>query len=132
MEWIVLKTLLSLAAVIGLMIVVVVLMKKFMYGGKASAGNIVDMKIVGTMMLQPKRSVSLLKVMDKVLIIGVTEAGMETLGEINDEKSIQQIEEQLATNSVPPKWFAKADESVERISFVDALTLQMRKLKTRG
>lgn len=137
MEWIVVKTFLSLAAVIGLMIGVVFVMKKYMYGGKSSSANIVDMKVIGTMMLQPKRTVSVLKVMDKVLIIGVTEAGMETLGEISDRESVQEIDRKIAAQSTPSSWFTKKAESAHPekdapISFADALSVQLKKLGTQG
>ncbi len=132
MEWIVVKTFASLSAVIGLMVVVVLLMKKFVYGSKASPGNIVDMRVIGTMMLQPKRSVSVLKVMDKVLIIGFTEDGMHTLGEITDEHNLKQINAELARETTQPKWFGKKHEDGTKYSFADALALQMSKLKTRG
>ena len=132
MEWIVVKTFLSLAAVIALMIGVVFVMKKYMYGGKASSTNIVDMKIIGTMMLQPKRSVSVLKVMNKVLIIGVTEDGMQTLGEISDEKSLNQVEEKLSAQPVQTKWFTKKSEPSSRVSFAEALSIQLSKAVTKG
>lgn len=128
MEWIVVKTLLSLAAVIALMIGVVFLMKKYVYGARASSSALIDMKVIGTMMLHPKRTVSVLKVMDKVLIIGVTEDGMRTLGEINDEKSLAQIDEKLAAQPAQPKWFAKKNDAAPKLSFMEALNLQLSKL----
>lgn len=132
MEWIVVKTFASLTAVVGLMFVVVLLMKKFVYGNRASSGNIVDMRVIGTMLLQPKRSVSLLKVMDKVLIIGFTEDGMRTLGEITDERNLQLIDAELAREAAQPKLFGKKNEGGSRFSFADALALQISKLKTGG
>lgn len=137
MEWIVVKTFVSLAAVIALMVGVVFVMKKYLYGGKSSSANIVDMKVIGTMMLQPKRSVSVLKVMDKVLIIGVTEAGMETLGEINDRESVKEIDKKIAAQSIPSSWSTKKAASTlpekdAPMSFAEALSMQLRKLGTKG
>ncbi len=132
MEWIILKTLLSLAAVIALMVAVVLVMRKFMYGQQAATSAIIDMKVIGTMMLQPKRSVSLVKVMNKVLIIGITEDGMRTLGEIADAESLQQIEEKLAEQPARTTWFAKKRSDKGKISFADALGLQLGKLTAKG
>lgn len=132
MEWIVIKSLLSLAAIIALMIGVVFTMKKYMYGGRASSADIVDMKVIGTMMLQPKRSVSVLKVMNKVLIIGVTEDGMQTLGEISDEKSMKHIEEKLPEPRVQTKWFAKKSESSSSVPFAEALSIQLNRVVAKG
>jgi flagellar biogenesis protein FliO len=128
MEWIVVKTLLSLAAVIALMVGVLFVMKKYMVGAQSASSALIDMKVIGTMALQPKRTVSVLKVMDKVLIIGVTEDGMRTLGEINDEKSLAQIDEQLAAQRAQPKWFATKNDAEAKVSFAEALSLQLSKL----
>lgn len=132
MEWIVAKTFLSLTAVIALMIGVVFLMKKYMFAGQASSANIIDMKVVGTMMLQPKRSVSVLKVMNKVIIIGVMEDGMQTLGEISDEKSLNQIEEKLASPQARTTWFTKKPKATSTVSFAQALSIQLNKVVTKG
>jgi flagellar biogenesis protein FliO len=142
MEWIVVKTLLSLAAVIALMIGVVFVMKKFTYGAQGASSAVIDMKVIGTMMLQPKRSVSLLKVMNKVLIVGITEDGMRTLGEISDAESLQHIEEKLAAQPArrrfglgepaSAKWFAKRTEDGAQSSFAEALALQFNKLTAKG
>lgn len=128
MEWIVIKTFLSLAAVIALMIGVVFVMKKYMYGGKASSSALIDIQVLGTMMLQPKRSVTVLKVLNKVLILGVTESGMQTLGEIGDEQSLQEITERLAAQPAQTKWFSKQSETTPSVSFAEALNIQFNKV----
>lgn len=132
MEWIVVKTLLSLTAVVGLMFAVVFIMKRTMYGGKTGLHAVVDMKVIGSIMLQPKRSVSLLKVMNKVLIVGISEDGMETLGEIEDERSLQQIEERLMTQAEQSGWLGGKPAAFSKVSFTEALGMQIAKLKSKG
>lgn len=127
MEWIVVKTFLSLAAVIALMFGIVFVMRKYLAGGRASSSAIVDMRIIGTMALQPKRSVSVLKVMNKVLIVGMTEEGMQALGEINDGESIRAINEALTAQPAPRRWFEKKSKSADAPSFAQAFTMQLRK-----
>jgi flagellar protein FliO/FliZ len=131
MEWIVAKTFLSLAAVIALMIGVVFVMKKYVYGSQGSSSNTIEMKIVGTIMLQPKRSVSVLKVMNKVLIVGVTEQGIQALGEIDDEQSLQEISETLVRKP-QSKWFARKQAAVVSVSFAEALGAQLKKAVAKG
>lgn len=126
MEWIVVKTMLSLAAVIALMFGIVFVMRKYL-GGRASSSTIVDMRIIGTMTLQPKRSVSVLKVMNKVLIVGMTEEGMHALGEINDDESIRAINEALTAQPAPTRWFEKRAKSADAPSFAQAFTMHLRK-----
>ncbi len=131
MEWVVVKTFLALGAVIGLMIVVVLVLKKFVYGGQASSSSIVDMKVIGTMTLQPKRSVTVVKIMNTILVVGVTEDGMQTLAEISDERSLAQIEEKLSAVPQPAKWFSRKEEENSSVSFAEALGIQISKLTAK-
>jgi flagellar biogenesis protein FliO len=130
MEWVVVKTLLSLTAVLALMLGVVFLMKKFVVSGRASSSAVVDMRVLGTLVLQPKRSVIVLKVMNKVLIVGVSEDGMHTLGEVCDEQSLNAIAEKLAAQAPDNKWVLKRQEGSP--SFARALALQLGKLAAKG
>ncbi|MBI5471711.1 MAG: flagellar biosynthetic protein FliO [Ignavibacteriae bacterium] len=131
MEWVVIKTFLALAAVIGLMIAVVYVMKKFVYGNQASGAGIVDMKVIGSMTLQPKRSISVVKVMNTVLVVGVSEEGMQTLAEITDAGVLADVNEKLAAIPAPPRWFSKKNEERSPVSFAEALGLQISKLTAK-
>ncbi len=86
MEWILVKTLLSLAAVIGLMVGLVLLLRKFLViGGRTSASDI-EIRVLGTRTLQPKRSVCVIGVLDRVLVVGMSEQGMQTLTEFASDE----------------------------------------------
>ncbi|MDL1893676.1 hypothetical protein FBQ87_12440 [Sphingobacteriales bacterium CHB3] len=132
MEWIVVKSLLSLGAVILLMIGVVFVMKKYVYGRQSSSSQIVEMKVIGTLMIQPKRSVSVIKVMDKILVIGLSEDGMQSLGEISDAKSLSRIDERLAGESAQGGWFTRKPSQSASVSFAEALKAQISKVATKG
>lgn len=132
MEWIVVKSLLSLGAVILLMIGVVFVMKKFVYGRQSSSSQIVEMKVIGTLMIQPKRSVSVIKVMDTIFVIGVSEDGMQSLGEISDAKSLSQIDERLAGESAQGGWFTRKSSQSTSVSFAEALKAQISKVAAKG
>ncbi len=90
MEWVMLKTLFSLAAVLGLMFVLLFVVKKFFYGGGSKPSSVVNIEILGSRTLAPKRSVYVLQVMEKVIVVGMTEQGMHTLTEM--EGSVIQKE----------------------------------------
>ncbi len=83
MGWVILKTLFSLAAVLGLMFALVFLMKKFFYGSRSQSSSAVEIEILGSRTLAPKRSVYVLQVMEKVIVVGMTEQGMQTLTEMD-------------------------------------------------
>ena len=84
MEWLLLKTLFSLVAVLGLMFGVVWFLKKYVYRGRSGSSSQIEIEVLGHRSLQPKRSVVVLKVMHKVIVVGMSEHGMQTLTEIAD------------------------------------------------
>jgi flagellar biogenesis protein FliO len=86
MEWILIKTLLSLAAVIGLMVGLVFLLRKFLVLGGRPSSTDVDIRVLGTRTLQPKRSVCVIGVLDRVLVVGMSEQGMQTLTEFASDE----------------------------------------------
>jgi len=88
MEWVLIKTVLSLGAVIGLMLGVVVLLKKFVYGNRTSSSTPVEITVLGTKALQPKRSIVVVKVMNKILVVGMSEHGMHSLTQIEEDTSL--------------------------------------------
>jgi flagellar biogenesis protein FliO len=130
MEWIVVKTVLSLAGVLALMIGVVLVLKKLLPAGRASSSNVVEMKLLGTMMLQPKRSVAVVKIMNTVLILGMTEEGIQPLGEISDEQSLKELDEKMAGQQSSNRWPSATGSAVP--SFARALALQLGRLTAKG
>jgi flagellar protein FliO/FliZ len=96
MGWVLLKTLASLATVLGLMFGLVVVMKKYMFGFQAARSAVISVDVLGQRLLQPKRSVVVVKVLNKIMIVGMTEAGMTLLGEINDADILHWIDTTIA------------------------------------
>jgi flagellar protein FliO/FliZ len=104
MEWILVKTLLSLTAVLGLMVGTVFVLKRFVYRSGPNATSLVSIDVVGQASLHPKRSVVVLKVMNKLLVVGMSEQGMQTLSEITDDASIADIEQRMETRPAESRW----------------------------
>ena len=86
------KTLFALIAVLGLMFVVVLALKKLFLVGPRKGAEVVDIEILSQKMLQPKRQLYVVKVLNTVLVLGSTEHGIHALGEINDEAAIRSLE----------------------------------------
>jgi len=104
MEWLVVKTMLSLAGVLGLMVALTVVLKKYIYAGKTGSSAIVDVEILGQRALQPKRAVFVLKVLNKVLVVGVSEHGMQALTELTDPETIAAVEERIDARPPASRW----------------------------
>lgn len=84
MEWIFVKMLLSLGAVLALMFGLVYLLRRFVLIGGAAPGQAVAIEVLGRKALQPKRSVVVLNVAGRVLVVGMSEQGMQLLTELPD------------------------------------------------
>jgi len=107
MEWILLKTLLSLAAVLALMVGVVYVLKHYVYRGTQGGSQRVPVEILGQRSLHPKRSILVVKVLDTVFVIGMSEQGMQTLGTIENEESLAALSQKLGADEPSPGWFMR-------------------------
>lgn len=105
MEGLLVKVLVSLAAVLGVMAALTLLIRKFFFS--ADPGNSVDavIQVRGHRMLAPKRSVYVLHVLGRWLVVGVTEQGMCLLSEFEDTSTDQRelpVSELLPEQVVSP------------------------------
>ncbi len=76
----------SLSIVVVLIIALVFFLKKFVYkrrGMQISDGLI---KVIDTVYIAPKKSIQIIKALDRILIVGVTENQMQTLAEFREEE----------------------------------------------
>ena len=92
MELVLVKTLGALLAVLSLMGVILLGMKKLLRFNFSGAGEDVEVRVLGSRMLQPKRMVYVVQVLNKVIVVGSTEHGMESLGEIGDPEVIATLD----------------------------------------
>jgi flagellar biogenesis protein FliO len=106
MELLLVKTLGSLLGVLGLMVGIVVVLRKYVYKGEPAGSSVVDVDILGHRALGPKRSVHVLRVLDKILVVGTTEGGMVSLAEISDAESLHTIDRRIAEQMKSPASFS--------------------------
>jgi flagellar protein FliO/FliZ len=85
MEGILIRMVLSLGAVLALMVGLMYLVKRFVLPGTAATGLPVKVEVIGRKSIQPKKSVVVVRVADKVLVLGVSDTGMQTLTELSEE-----------------------------------------------
>lgn len=79
----VIKALLPLLLILGILYGALWYVKKynFMPGGKKSGGF--KIKVLGTQMLMPKKFISVVKVQDKVLVLGISDGSVNLLKELD-------------------------------------------------
>lgn len=76
------KMVVALAAIIGLVFAVVWLMKRFLPGAARAAGERVDMYVVGQLSVGSRQRVAVVRVHDRVLVLGITEESINTLADL--------------------------------------------------
>ncbi len=91
MGWLLLKTAFSLAGVLALMLAVIWLLKRSLADGRRGSSGIVEVEVLAQKSLQPKRSVVVLKVLNKVLVVGSSDEGLRTLAEIDDDDVLREL-----------------------------------------
>ena len=97
MGWVLLQTLLSLAAVLALMVAVIYAMKRWLFGAPVKQQSQVPIEILGYRTLQPKRAIYVLQVQEKTIVVGVSEAGFQPLCEL--EGQVLDHETNMMTNA---------------------------------
>jgi flagellar protein FliO/FliZ len=112
----ILKMLSALALVLGLMVVAMYFLRKFMNktGGGVETDELV--KIVSTRYLGPKSSIVILDVLGRVVVVGVTNQQISLLTEIDDRESLDRLKTLRGRRAQSP-------------ALMDQLTLYKRKLK---
>jgi flagellar biogenesis protein FliO len=83
MTWLVLKMVLSLGAVLVLMAGLLWLVRRLLGWRGTGAGPAVRIDVLGHKALGPKRAVRVLRVFDRIIIVGEADGSMRTLSEFD-------------------------------------------------
>ena len=132
MTWIVVKMVVSLIAVLALMLGLVAVMKKFLSPAGRDGGAAIDIDVVGHRTLQPKRTVYAIRVANKIVVVGSTEHGMQTLTEIGDPAVLADVESRLAEAVPSPRWMTWTGRGSGRVSFAAYLRKNLSSMGGRG
>lgn len=87
------KLLLSLALIISLMTVLFYLMKRFHLPSELFRSPTANIKIYEKLQIQPKKAIYLVKVLNKILVLGISESSFTVLTEINDPEFVRALDE---------------------------------------
>lgn len=98
MESALLKSLFSLIAVLGLMFAIAWAYKKYFLNGKLSMKNSVNIEVLGKHSLQPRHTIYVLQVLDKMIVVGVTEKGIFNLTEMNIKENVDNVDKGNGTS----------------------------------
>ena len=101
MEGIVIRMVLSLSAVLALMVGLLYLVKRFVVPGSATVRMPVQVEVLGRRSLQPKKSIVVVRIAGKILVLGVSDQGMQTLTELTGEELQASLSCQTSAQSSP-------------------------------
>lgn len=96
-----LKTFVPLVLVLGLLYGVLILVRKYSISFKPGSSGPVSVKVLSSQMIMPKRYVSIVKVKDKLLVLGVSEHSINLLKEFD---YIPEEFENIANEGVKPSF----------------------------
>ncbi len=106
MENLILRTAGSLLFIVALMLGVAWIAKKYLLKGRTAGASGSGMEILSHLPLQPKRSVFMIRVPGKILIIGSAENGLTSLSEVTDATALEQFEATQSDSSKQGQRFA--------------------------
>lgn len=92
MLWMVIKTFGLLIVIIALIVLTLSAMKRLVRAGGNGGSKQSEMRVVGTLFLEPKKGIYLVKIVDRLLILGVTEGGISILEKVQEGPEIDRIE----------------------------------------
>lgn len=93
MSWVIVKTFLSFGLILFLMAVLFYALKKFYPNFSGSSQQGLIMRIYGKLQIQPRKSIYIVRVLNKVLVLGVSENSISVLSELNEPEMIRVLDE---------------------------------------
>jgi flagellar biosynthetic protein FliO len=90
MDWLVVKAFLTMMMIVGLMFALLIVVRKYFFNKPHVSNN--NMKVLSSLSLQPKKSIYLVKVFNKVMLVGTSDNSIAALGEITDDETLEMIE----------------------------------------
>lgn len=108
MDWLIVKTFLTMILIVGMMFVVLIFVRKYFYAKPQFVDE--NLRIVTSISLQPKKSIYLVKVFDKVMLVGVSDNAIASLGEVTDPETLRRIDDSGSKRRV--KGFAEVLNSI--------------------
>lgn len=90
---------LPLIFIIGLLYAAMLFLKKYSFRGKGRDSGILNIRVISNKMIMPKKFISVVKVENKLLVLGVSENSMTLLKEIDSaavstEQAVSETEKE--------------------------------------
>lgn len=98
-----LKALLPLVLIIGLLYAAMLFLKRYSFRGKGKDAGILNIRVLSNKMIMPKKFISVVRVEDKLFLLGLSENSITLLKEIDSpvdktDEAAQQFEKESFFN----------------------------------
>lgn len=108
MGWLVVRTILTLILILALIFGLVYLFKKYFQNKLPGFSESRWVQVLGRAPLGPKQAVVLIKIADRVLLLGVTENSVSSLAEFTGDSNVERwLSEQAKTGAINSSGFWK-------------------------
>ncbi|MFH0734150.1 MAG: flagellar biosynthetic protein FliO [bacterium] len=92
MYWNILYILFVLAVLTGVMYSLLYLVKKFMYKYENTGNKGINIKVLGVHAILPKKYIAIVKIQDKVYLLGVSENSINVIDELENVDTNEEVE----------------------------------------
>ncbi len=89
---VVVRAILSLLGIVILIFLTILVLKKVAFQQRTPAHFMNKVSVLGTVPISPKKTIQLLKLVDRVLVIAVTESTVSLLTEIDETDVLNELE----------------------------------------
>ena len=114
--WSTLAYLVSLVAVFAFVVVMAYFASKFLSGHFQNRTTSTGGRLLEHLALGPNKSVCVVEIADKLLLLGVTEQQITLLGEIEDPEEIDRLRRQAVVQPIDNTAFARQLSSLARLT----------------
>lgn len=123
----------KLGLVIGLIYVTMWLLKTYVGRGRLSPRSAGRIDVIDTAVLGPGRSVYLVEIADRVLVLGATAGSLSTLAEISDPAAIDLLKKRPEEPEAPPPFAEQLKAITEHLpaTFMQDKVGELRALTER-
>ncbi len=94
--WEIIKIFLVLFALLGVMYFMLLLAKRFLYSVDSKNSKLFNINVLSTQALMPKRFVSVVKIQDKLYVLGVSDYSVNLIDKIDSPEDFDLNSEQTS------------------------------------
>lgn len=94
--WDIIKIFLVLFVLLGVMYFLLLLAKRFLYSVDTKNSKMFNINVLSTQVLMPKRFVSVVKIQDKLYILGVSDYSVNLIDKLDSPENIELDSEKIS------------------------------------